>query len=612
MTVSFKVWAPNASSVELVRPDGQRTQMGRLDDAVSKGWFATEVSDGGPGTDYGYSIDGGPVRADPRSGWQPGGPEGPSRLVDHSSFSWSDQSWRGFHLPSAVLYELHVGTFSPQGTFDGVIAKLDHLIALGVNAVEIMPVAEFPGTRGWGYDGVNLYAPHHSYGGPDGLRRLVDACHARGLGVILDVVYNHLGPSGNYLGEFGPYFTDLYRTPWGQAVNLDGRGSDEVRRFVIDNAIQWLRDYHCDGLRIDAVHALFDLSEIHILEELSNEVRELSAATGWRRWLIAEFDRNDPRLVRDLEAGGYGIDAQWLDDFHHSLHALLTGESDGYYSDFGSLDDLATSLRRAYVYDGRYSAFRDRRHGRAADGLSGSSFIGYSQNHDHIGNRAIGDRLASTLSAGRLSAAAAITLTAPFVPMLFQGEEWGASAPFAYFTDHTDPSLAAAVTEGRRHEFEAFGWECDRVPDPQDPATFDASCLDWTEIESPRHCELLEWHKALIRLRQNYPELSDGRLDMLRFHAHTRDAFSVSRGAVTVAVNLGLEETMIPISDREGNSCRFDIKISSHPECKAMGMLLALPGDSVSVLSTYPSSLSSHFGSAARSSRRPTSTDAER
>jgi maltooligosyltrehalose trehalohydrolase len=582
--------------------------MGEIQDAVSKGYFTAELSDIGPKADYGYSLDGGPVRADPRSGWQPEGPEGLSRIVDHDSFTWSDRSWRGIHLPSAVIYELHIGTFTPQGTFDGVIDKLDHLIQLGVSAIEVMPVAEFPGARGWGYDGVNLYAPHHNYGGPEGLRRLVDACHARGVGVILDVVYNHLGPSGNYLGEFGPYFTDRYHTPWGQAVNLDGPGSDEVRRFVIDNAIQWLRDYHCDGLRIDAVHALFDLSEIHILEELSREVGELSAITGWRRWLIAEFDRNDPRLIRSVDAGGFGIDAQWLDDFHHCVHALLTGETDGYYGDFGSLDDLATSLQRAYVYQGRYSVRRNRRHGRPADGLFGSSFIGYTQNHDHIGNRARGDRLASTLSAGRLAAAAALTLSAPFIPMLFQGEEWGASTPFAYFTDHTDPSLADAVRQGRQHEFEAFGWQPHQVPDPQDPATFKASCLDWTEIEDPRHHRLLEWYQALIRLRRSYPELGDGRLDRLRFDSHSENAFSVSRGAISVVVNLGLEETMIAVKDLDGKECHFDIEISSDPSAKAAGTFLTLPADSVSVLSIAPRFPQGHIRAATVGERHLTTT----
>ena len=584
MTSTFRVWAPNASTVDLVDARGRRTRMEPIDAGTSKGWFETTAVVRVPGLDYGFSLDGGPLRADPRSAWQPEGPEGPSRVVEHGSFTWSDRSWRGFHLPSAVLYELHVGTFSPEGTFDGAIGRLDHLADLGISAIEVMPVAEFPGTRGWGYDGVNLFAPHHSYGGPDGLRRLVDACHSRGIAVILDVVYNHLGPSGNYLGEFGPYFTDRYRTPWGQAVNFDGPGSDEVRRFVIDNAIQWLRDYHCDGLRMDAVHALFDTSELHILEELSREVAELSAATGWRRWLIAEFDRNDPRLVRSRDAGGLGVDAQWLDDFHHSLYGLLSGERDGYYRDFGSLGDLSAALTQAYVYQGRYSMARGCRHGRTFDGLSGSSFVGYSQNHDQIGNRARGDRSAANLSGGRLAAAAALTFVAPFVPMLFQGEEWGASTPFAYFTDHTDQDLAEAVRDGRRREFEAFGWEPDQIPDPEELATFEMSRLDWSEVGLASHRDLLDWYRELVAIRRSRPELLDGRLDKVRVEKAGEQVFTVSRGAITVAVNFGNGEAAVPMPGNRVPDSRYAVLVSSNPAARISGDYLALPGDAVSVL----------------------------
>ena len=584
MTPAFRVWAPNASTVDLVGAGGHRATMEPIDAGPSKGWFETTAVVRAPGLGYGFSLDGGPLRADPRSAWQPEGPEGPSRVVEHGSFTWSDRSWRGFHLPSAVLYELHVGTFSPEGTFDGAIGRLDHLADLGVSAIEVMPVAEFPGTRGWGYDGVNLFAPHHSYGGPDGLRRLVDACHARGIAVILDVVYNHLGPSGNYLGEFGPYFTDRYRTPWGQAVNFDGPGSDEVRRFVIDNAVQWLRDYHCDGLRLDAVHALFDMSELHILEEMSREVAELSSATGWRRWLIAEFDRNDPRLVRSRDAGGLGVDAQWLDDFHHSLYGLLSGERDGYYRDFGSLGDLSTALTQAYVYQGRYSVTRGCRHGRTSDGLSGSSFVGYSQNHDQIGNRAPGDRSAANLSGGRLAAAAALTFVAPFVPMLFQGEEWGASTPFAYFTDHTDPDLAQAVRDGRRREFEAFGWKPDQIPDPEDLATFEMSRLDWSEVRLASHRDLLDWYRALIAIRRSRPELLDGRLDKVFVERAGEQVFTVSRGAITVAANLGNDEAAVPMPGNRVPDSRYAVLVSSNPAARISGDYLTLPGDAVSVL----------------------------
>jgi maltooligosyltrehalose trehalohydrolase len=442
-----------------------------------------------------------------------------------------------------------VGTFSPEGTFDGAAGRLDHLVELGVDAVELMPVAEFPGRRGWGYDGVDLYAPHHGYGGPAGLKRLVDACHRRGLGVILDVVYNHLGPSGNHLGAYGPYFTDRHSTPWGQAVNFDGAGSDEVRRFVVDNALMWLRDYHCDGLRLDAVHAIVDTSAVHVLEELEASVARLSASTGVRRWLVAESDLNDPRLVRPAIAGGYGLDAQWSDDFHHAVHALLTGERSGYYADFGSVDDLATALRHAYVYAGRYSAHRQRRHGRPATGVPGWAFLAYSQNHDQVGNRAVGERTAALLPPGRLRAAAALVLTSPFVPLLFQGEEWAASTPFQYFTSFPDTELGRAVSAGRRREFAAFGWHPEDVPDPQDPATFERSVLDWSELTDPPHQAMLDWYRALIRLRREEPDLTDGGLGEVRFIRSGRDAFCVRRGRIAVAVNIGTGTAVVPLGE---------------------------------------------------------------
>ncbi|MDQ1401761.1 MAG: maltooligosyltrehalose trehalohydrolase, partial [Actinomycetota bacterium] len=343
----FRVWAPNATAVDLVMRAERVAMRGG-----PSGWFEIDVADVDEGIDYAFSLDGGPPRPDPRSPWQPEGVDGPSRTVNHSGFPWTDGGWRGVHLPSAVIYELHVGTFSAEGTFDGVIAHLDHLVHLGVDSIELMPVAEFPGERGWGYDGVDLWAPHHSYGGPDGLKRLVDACHQRGVGVIVDVVYNHLGPAGNYLGEYGPYFTDRYATPWGQAINLDGPGSDEVRRFFVDNALMWLRDYHLDGLRLDAVHAIVDTSAVHLLEQLAIEVEALSTATGHHRFLIAESDLNDPRIVWRREQGGYGLDGQWSDDFHHALHAVLTGEQQGYYADFGTLAHLARAMKEAFVFAG--------------------------------------------------------------------------------------------------------------------------------------------------------------------------------------------------------------------------------------------------------------------
>ena len=507
MSGRFEVWAPRAGGVDVVLGETRVAMAGPDED----GWFRAEVPDAGPGADYAFSLDGGPPLPDPRSPWQPEGVHGPSRLVDHDAFVWTDDGWTPpVPLADGVVYELHVGTFSPEGTFDGAAARLDHLVDLGVTAVELMPVVEFPGRRGWGYDGVDLWAPHSAYGGPEGFKRLVDACHARGLAVVLDVVYNHLGPDGNYLGVYGPYFTDHYATPWGQAVNFDQADSDPVRAFVVDNACMWVRDYHVDGLRLDAVHAIVDSSAVTIVEEIATSVHALAASLGRPVWVVAESDLNDPRVIRAVDVGGYGCDAQWSDDFHHALHAVLSGDRTGYYGDFGSLAQLAKALRQAWVYDGCRSSHRRRRHGRPPTGLSGDKFFGYLQNHDQIGNRATGERSSMLMGTGSLKVAAALVLCSPFVPMLFQGEEWGASTPFLYFTDHGDPALGRAVSEGRRREFAAFGWRAEEVPDPQDPETFRRSKLDWDERSRPPHAELLEWHRHLIRLRREVPALGAG------------------------------------------------------------------------------------------------------
>src|SRR5215468_3053204 len=415
----FRVWAPRAHSVALSLGDEQMPMS--LDEGS---WWSADLPGARDGQDYAFCVDDGAPLPDPRSPWQPNGVHAPSRLVDHASFPWTDASWQPRALSSAVIYELHVGTFTARGTFESAIARLDHLVDLGITHVELMPVAEFPGVRGWGYDGVDLYAPHHGYGGPDGLKRLVTACHARGLAVLLDVVYNHLGPDGNYLGRFAPYFSTRYQTPWGEAVNLDGPDSDEVRRFLCDNALMWLRDYRIDGLRIDAVHALFDQSATPFLEQLATEVQALGADQGRRLVLIAESDLNDPRIVRPASVGGYGLDAAWNEDFHHALHAVLTGERAGYYADFGTLEDVATALRDGVVYGGRYSAYRRRRHGRPAAGLDGHASVGFLQNHDQVGNRARGERLSQLVSPARLQNGAALVLLGPFVPMIFHGEEW--------------------------------------------------------------------------------------------------------------------------------------------------------------------------------------------
>ncbi|MGW4664616.1 malto-oligosyltrehalose trehalohydrolase [Streptosporangium sandarakinum] len=570
----FRVWAPTRERVELVLGE-RRLPMRRSGD----GWWERSVEEAGPGTDYAYSLDGGPPRPDPRSPYQPYGPHGPSRLVDHAAFGWTDDRWRGTPLPGAVLYELHVGTFSPAGTFDGAIEHLPHLAELGVDAVELMPVAEFSGGRGWGYDGVSLFAPHHAYGGPDGLKRLVDACHAHGLGVVMDVVYNHLGPSGNYLPEFGPYFTGRHSTNWGDAVNFDGPGSDEVRAFVVDNALMWLRDYHVDGLRLDAVHAIADDSAVHVLERLAEEVEALAAHVRRPLFLIAESDLNDPRFVRGREAGGYGLDAAWADEWHHALHAVLTGERSGYYSDFGPLSLLAKGLRQAWVYDGTWSPHRGRAHGRSPAGLSGHRFVVCAQNHDQVGNRARGERGSALMSEGRLRIAAALLFTAPFVPMLFQGEEWGATTPFQYFTDHEDPELGRAVSEGRRREFAAFGWEPDQVPDPQDPATFERSRLDWSERDKEVQGRLLDWHRELIALRRRVPALTDGRLDRVRADCdEDTGLLVVERGPVLVAVNLGAETLTVP------SRGRGHVLAASDPEVALSGTDLTLPPDTVAIL----------------------------
>lgn len=573
---TFTVWAPDAGNVA-VAIGAERYPMNKADG----GWWSVETARAGRGTDYGFSLDDGKALPDPRSPWQPHGVHGPSRVVDHGAFHWTDGGWQARPLSSAVIYELHIGTFTEAGTFDGAIERLDHLVDLGITHVELMPVNEFSGSRGWGYDGVDLFAPHHVYGGPDGLKRLVDACHNRGLAVLLDVVYNHLGPAGNYLGRFGPYFTDRYSTPWGKAVNLDGAGSDDVRRFFCDNALMWLRDYHFDGLRIDAVHAIIDTSAVHFLEQLAAEVQELEAQLGRHLVLIAESDLNDPRLVRSREAGGYDLGAQWSDDFHHALHTVLTGERDGYYADFGTLADLAKAIERVFVYDGRYSAFRGRRHGRPPRGLSGHRFLGYLQNHDQIGNRAKGERSSHLMNPARLKVAAALVFTAPFIPMLFQGEEWGASSPFLYFTDHEDAELGRAVSKGRREEFATFGWDPEEIPDPQARETFERSRLDWSEIHRQPHAGLIEWHRSLIRLRRQVPDLADGRLDRVRIRFDEQAKwFILERGSVTVVCNFARQTQLVPAAEKRFRSLIIGSTLEIQPRSEG----LELPPDSVAIL----------------------------
>ncbi len=538
----FRVWAPERRRVDVVA-DGRRLPMEQVDG----GWWEVDDRDAGAGTRYGFSLDGGEFRPDPRSPSQPDGILGLSEVVDQAEHRWTDAGWRGSSLPGSILYELHIGTFSPEGTFDGAIDRLPHLSRLGVDTVEIMPVAEFSGDHGWGYDGVDLYAPHHAYGGPRGLKRLVDACHASGLAVVLDVVYNHLGPIGNFLAEFGPYFSETHHTLWGAALNFDGPGSDEVRRFVIDNALMWLRDYHFDGLRLDAVHAIVDQSPVHVLEQLASEVERLRVQTRRTAYIVAESDANDPRLVRAREAGGYGLDASWADDWHHAVHATLTGERAGYYEDFGSLEQLAKALRQAWVYDGEWSPHRRRVRGRKPYGLPPHAFVVATQDHDQVGNRAAGERLCRLVDEGRARAAAALLLTTPFTPLLFQGEEWGASSPFQYFTDHRDPEVGRAVSEGRRKEFASFGWR-ERVPDPQDPATFERSKLRWEELGEPGHRDMLEWYRRLIALRRRLPAPPDEVGEGIEVHVDDEARrIGFAREGVRVCVNLGGGEDVVTV-----------------------------------------------------------------
>ena len=497
----FRVWAPKARAVQvhLSSPDERRIPLEPRDG----GYHEAIVPGVGAGARYTYALDGGAEYPDPASRLQPEGVHGPSEVVD-PAFRWADAGWRGFALADYLIYELHVGTFSPAGTFDGVIGELDALADLGVTAIELMPVAQFPGTRNWGYDGVDLYAVHTAYGGPDGLKRLVDACHRRGLAVVLDVMYNHLGPEGNYLAQFGPYFTDRYRTPWGEAVNYDGPDSDGVRQFVVDNACRWITEFHVDALRLDAVHAIFDESAQHILEELGAAVHDAGTALGRRVAVIAESNLNDPRLTRPVSRGGYGLDAVWSDDFHHALHTLLTGERIRYYEDFGGVGDLALAWTDGFVVAGRYSSYRRRRHGAPSRDVPAPRFVVCAQNHDQVGNRALGERLSHLVGVEALKLAAGTVLLSPFVPLLFMGEEYGETAPFLYFTDHGDPSLALAVRRGRRAEYPES-----EPPDPQAPETFERSRLNRGLARDPRHRALLGLYTELIRLRKTVPALAN-------------------------------------------------------------------------------------------------------
>jgi maltooligosyltrehalose trehalohydrolase len=572
----FDLWAPRAKTVS-VQVSGSRFVMTRLDE---RGNWRSEGLQTDPHADYGFLLDEDPrLYPDPRSGWQPTGVHGLSRLYDQGAFHWTDTGFQPVPLERAILYELHVGTFTGQGTLDTAIEKLGELADLGVTHVELMPIASFAGEYGWGYDGVALFSVHEPYGGPDALKRFVNAAHEKGLAVLLDVVYNHFGPVGNYTEKFGPYLNDAHKTPWGGAVNLEGADSYEVRRFFCDNALMCLRDYHVDGLRLDAVHAFVDRSAIHFLEQLSAEVEALGAALGKRFVLIAESDLNDPRIVTPRQAGGLGMDAQWSDDFHHALFTVLAREPEaGYYGDFGSLAQLAKAIEQTFVYDGIYSHYRRRIHGRPISGLSQARFLGYIQNHDQIGNRATGDRVAQVVGIPRARIAAALVLMGPFVPMLFQGEEWAASSPFQYFANHEDPRMARAVSEGRKREFAAFGWNPALIPDPEKRETFERSKLKWDEVEDPSHAEMRSWYRELIRLRRATPRLNDSAPGGTRVSFDDREQWlRMDRGAIGVLCNLAPSQRSFELS----SSVQF--LLASGPGVALNGNIVQLPPDSVAI-----------------------------
>lgn len=539
----FTVWAPLP---KLVRLDVEGTVHDMTVD--DDGWWRVHV-DCAPDARYGFVLDDDPaVLPDPRSPRQPDGVHERSQLWNPATARWTDEPWRGRSIEGTVIYELHTGTFTDAGTFDAAIDKLDYLVDLGVDFVELMPVNAFNGVHGWGYDGVLWYAVHEPYGGPDGLVRLVDACHARGLGVLIDAVFNHLGPSGNYLPQFGPYLSSV-SNPWGEGVNLAGPDADEVRRYIIDCALRWMRDFHADGLRLDAVHALVDNTAIHILEEMASETEALSTVLGRPLSLIAESDLNDPRLITPRDRGGYGLTAQWDDDIHHAIHTAVSGERQGYYADFGSMAALATTLQNGYFHAGTYSSFRHRRHGRPLDKslIPATRLMAYTCTHDQVGNRAVGDRPSQNLDYGQLAVKAALALGSPYTAMLFMGEEWASSRPFQFFSSHPEPELAKATAEGRKSEFADHGWDAAEIPAPQDPETFLRSKLDWAEVADSEHARMLAFYHDLIALRHNEPAMADPWLTHLAVDYDEEQRWiAMRRGRITIVCNLGTEEVSVP------------------------------------------------------------------
>jgi len=512
--VHFRVWAPNVQSLA-VNLSGNNLA-GKVFPMTREGEdFQVLIPQATPGQLYSLVLDSAKERPDPVSRSQPEGVHGRSRIVDPNAFPWSDRDWKGLPLQQLIMYELHVGTFTAEGAFEAIIEKIPYLKDLGINAIELMPVAEFPGARNWGYDGVDLYAPHSAYGGPDGLKKLVDACHRAGLAVILDVVYNHVGPEGNYLDEFAPYYTDHYRTPWGRAINFDGPGSDGVREFFIGNALYWLTEFHIDALRLDAIHSIYDFGPVHLLAELAGRFHHQAAELGRHAWLIAESDLNDVKVTDGRSRYGYGLDAQWHDEFHHTLISFLTKSDRGFLSGFGRLEDIRKVLSEGFVYDGIYAPYRRRRFGTSSKDLPGEKFVVFIQNHDQVANTNQGQRLSQLVSLAQLKLAVTVLLCSPYLPLLFMGEEFADTAPFLYFTSHLDPRLAKMVSDGRRQEYAEFATSAEFF-DPQAPATFERSKITWKLLGDPEHQSILSFYRSLIALRKEWPCLSNCRKDLTR------------------------------------------------------------------------------------------------
>lgn len=581
----YRLWAPLASTVTLVL-GGTKIPL----EATGGGWWSAYAVEWAADADYGYLVDDDTTPLpDPRSRRQPDGVHGLSRTFDAAAHDWRDAGWAGRPLAGGVIYELHIGTFTAEGTLDSAVARLDHLVDLGIDFVEVLPVNAFNGVHNWGYDGVLWYAVHEAYGGPAAYQRFVDACHGRGLAVIQDVVYNHLGPSGNYLPRFGPYLSVEGANTWGSSVNLDGPDSAEVRRYILDNALMWLDDYHVDGLRLDAVHALEDSSDVHLLQEMAERVDALADRLGRPLTLIAESDLNDARLVTPRSEGGYGLTAQWSDDYHHSAHVNLTGETTGYYEDFDSLAALGKVVTKGFFHDGTFSSFRGRNHGVPVDTAAMPTWrlVTFTQDHDQIGNRATGDRLTATLDIDQLAVAAALTLLGPFTPMIFMGEEWGASTPWQFFTSHPEPELGEATAVGRIAEFEKMGWDPDSVPDPQDPETFHRSKLDWTELDEPEHARLLDLYRSLIALRRRIPALTDPRFSSVGAEwDETARWFRLDREGYSIVLNLAAELQGVPVPEVSQKDPETVLATGGHVE--VLDGRANLPAWSVAVVRTSP------------------------